>query len=101
DIHVSAEAGADLAAVSKIVSKPGSFEIDFKDFGASIVDAASLELSIADQKVAAKTSKTADTTTVIFTPASSYEPGSQHRYEVKGTDTKGNQVGNKGTFSVP
>jgi hypothetical protein len=87
--------------VSKIVTKPGSFQIDFKDYQTSIVNPTSLELRVDNQIVEGKPVKTGDTTTLLYVPASRFQPGSEHSYAVKGLDTTGNPLSTQGSFTVP
>ena len=100
DIYSTGDSG-DLAGVSKLITKPSSFQIDFKDFQTSIVSATSMELRIDNQKVDVKPVKTGDTTTLLFVPASRFQPGSQHTYAVIGQDTNGNPLSTQGTFTIP
>lgn len=101
DVFSSSAGGADLAGVSKVIAKPGSFQIDFKDFGTSLVDAATMQLSIDGKKVSSNPTKTLDTTTLLYTPTSAFLPGSQHTYAVSGHDTIGNALTTQGTFTIP
>ncbi len=101
DIFSSAGASGDLAGISKIVVKPGSFQIDFKDYETSIVDAPTMELRIDSVKVSAPPKKVGDTTTLLFVPAARFLAGSVHTYLASGRDTLGNTIASQGSFTVP
>ena len=101
DIFSSAGASGDLAGVSKIVVKPGSFQIDFKDYETSIVSAPTMELRIDSVKVSAPPKKVGDTTTLLFVPAARFLAGSVHTYLASGRDTLGNTIASQGSFTTP
>ncbi len=101
DIHVSDEAGGDLAAVNRIDSSLGNLRVGWKDFGESVVDSASLELRVDGKIVEATVVKEGDVTTLTYTPATPFAPGSEHAYVVGGLDGNGNLLLGEGSFTVP
>jgi hypothetical protein len=100
DIHV-ADTTDELAAMSNVLINRERLEITFSDFGASIVDTASLELLVDGQEVVAEISKTGETTLITHRPSGGFAPGSQHQFEIRGADTLGNAIGSEGSLSVP
>ena len=101
DISVSDEVAADIASVLKVVPGQKTFEIALKDFGASVVKAASLKLFIDGVKVNPNVVKAGDITTLTYAPAIAFVPGSDHRYELSGADTKGNPITSQAAFTIP
>ncbi|MEM7386989.1 MAG: Ig-like domain-containing protein, partial [Verrucomicrobiota bacterium] len=101
DIHVSDEGNADLAAVNRVDSSLSGVQLAWKDFGDSVVDPDSLELRIDGNEVEALISREGDVTVMVYTPATPYAPGSEHRYEVTGADTNGNPLTSESSFTIP
>lgn len=101
DIHVSDDAGADLAAVNRVDSSLGGVTIAIKDFGDSMADPASIELRVDGILVEAAVKKEGDTTTISYTPPTPYAPGSEHDYAITGMDTNGNALSGEDSFIIP
>ncbi|MHC1764939.1 MAG: PA14 domain-containing protein [Verrucomicrobiia bacterium] len=95
-------ASLDRIFLSAINPRGNLFTFRATDVGASVVDPASVRLSIDNQAVTPVTSvKTGNATDFTYVPTPPFAAGSTHEYLIELNDLAGNTVTNSGSFTVP
>src|SRR6185436_13784449 len=100
DVTQSDAPSDDRASVKKWDVSLSQLTIEMEDLGTSKVDTNTVALKVDGGSVPISVSKSAATTTIVYTPAAAFVPGSQHPFKVDAKDGLGNSVGTEAVFSV-
>ena len=99
DISVSDKPDQATATIKSVAFN--QVAIEMKDVGTSIVDAATVKLSLNGSAVPATVSKSAGTTTVIHSPSTPFPPGAVYLAKLEAKDMAGAILGSELTFTLP
>ncbi|MEO8428023.1 MAG: Ig-like domain-containing protein [Verrucomicrobiota bacterium] len=101
DVSVSDKPEVTTAIVKEVVATFTNLVVTMEDFAASVVDPATVQLSLDGTAVVAAPIKTGGLTTITYTPATPFLPGSTHTLKVDAKDLNGTNVVGELTFTLP
>jgi hypothetical protein len=101
DVHVSDKPEESLATIKSVTATFTNLVVELEDAPASVVDPATVKLSVDGALVAAKVTKAGSTTTITHTPATPFLPGSNHSIKVEAKDTAGASLSTESPFALP
>lgn len=101
DVHVSDTIDQERAVIKKVTPSAATLTVELEDAGASVVDPASVSLSVDGTTVTASVVKSPPTTTITYSPATAFSPGSSHTVSIAATDSSGTVLTLEAPFDLP
>lgn len=101
DVSVSDKPVVTTATIKEVVATAPKLVITMEDAASSVVNPASVQLTLDGQIVAATVTKAAPLTTITHTPATPFQPGSTHLVRVDARDQAGASLSAEQSFSLP
>lgn len=101
DVSVSDKPEVTTATIKEVTATFTNLVVSLADAANSVIDPASVTLYIDNSLTSAKIVKAPPITTITYTPATAFQPGSTHAIQVNAKDMAGNNITNLETFSLP
>ncbi|MBI3758293.1 MAG: hypothetical protein HY269_00870, partial [Deltaproteobacteria bacterium] len=101
DSHVSNKPEEQRATIRKVTPTFTSLVVEMQDTTTSVVDPATIKLSVDSAQAASTVVKAGPVTTITHTPGTSFQPGSSHTLKVDAKDLTGAIVGGETSFTLP
>jgi hypothetical protein len=101
DVSVSDKPEVTTATVKEVTVTFTNLVVKMEDAAASVVDPASVKLSLDGKLLTTAVTKVPPITTVTHTPATVFQPGSTHALRVEAKDATGMSITNESTFTLP
>ncbi|MBM3840060.1 MAG: hypothetical protein FJ398_19260 [Verrucomicrobia bacterium] len=101
DVHVSDKPEIDRATVKKVTARLTEVIVETEDAGKSVVDPATVKLSVDGSPVTASVVKAGLVTTLTYKPAAPFLAGSSHTLKVETKDSTGASLILESPFTLP
>ncbi len=101
DVSVSDKPPVTTAIVKEVTATFTSLVVTMEDVPGSVVDPTKIKLTLDGGPVEAKVVKAAPLTTITYTAAPPFQPGSNHTLKVEAVDLAGTTITNESTFTLP
>jgi hypothetical protein len=101
DVHVSDKPEVTTATLKEVLATFNSLIVKLEDAPASVVDPASVKLSLNGALLTASVAKAPPITTITHIPAAPFQPGSSHVLKVEAKDMTGATLTNQTSFTLP
>ncbi|MBI4661616.1 MAG: Ig-like domain-containing protein [Verrucomicrobia bacterium] len=101
DVHVSDKPEVEKAALKKIMPSLSELIVEVEDAGRSVVDPATVKLSVDGALVTSSVVKAGSVTTLTYKPATPFPAGSSHTLQVETKDSTGAALTLESPFVLP
>ncbi|MBI2949474.1 MAG: Ig-like domain-containing protein [Verrucomicrobia bacterium] len=101
DVHVSDKPEVTTATLKEVLATFTSLVVKMEDAPSSVVDPATVKLTLDGTSLAASVVRAPPITTITHTPATPFQPGSTHVLKVEAKDLAGASITNQATFTLP
>ncbi|HVY69724.1 MAG TPA: Ig-like domain-containing protein, partial [Verrucomicrobiae bacterium] len=101
DVSVSNKPEVTVATVKEVVATFTNVTVTLEDAAASLVDPTTINLQLDNTAVTPVVKRVPPVTTITYTPATPFAPGSAHALKVAAKDTTGAAIADEESFTLP